>query len=151
MLLFSPNKHQLVQFVAKHKEKIETKGIEFNGPHPLSKIKSRKLVAFLYHIKYPNKEETLDEKMFPDWLFDAVASDENHEALVKAAEEGSTLHGRQFDILGENNIRPALSFDLPDLVFATVQIGNRALSKGKGKDPYTWDPNIDNVPSHPGG
>lgn len=151
-LLFSSDGESLEIFTSDLRENYNRKGIQYNGPHDLPTVNPEKLILFLDHINSSTYAEEGNEiSKFP-WVLFKIAENKNHrQFLVEAAKEKSRLYAKEFVIIGQSGIKPALKFDLPDSVFATVTIGKREHPKGKGNSVYTWDPNIDNIPSHPDG
>jgi hypothetical protein len=151
-LLFSSDGGSLEGFTSNLREYYNKKGIQYKGPHDLPTINSEKLILFLDHLHSSTvAEEKNDTSRFP-WVLFKIAEDEDHrQFLVEAAKNQSRLYAKEFVIIGQSGIKTALTFNLPDSVFATVTIGKREHTKGKGNSIYTWDPNIDNIPSHPDG
>ena len=149
-LLFSSDGKLLENFKSKLREKYDEKGIQYNGPHDKPAIKTNKLILFLDHLHSSTvTEDKNNTTKFPQYLFEIAEDEDNRQMLVEAAKDQSRLYATEFVIVGQNGIKPALTFDLPDSIFATVTIGKREHPKGKGESVYTWDPNIDNIPSHP--
>lgn len=148
-LLFSSDGKLLENFKSKLREKYDKKGIQYNGPHDKPAIKAKKLILFLDHLHSSTVTEDKNNTLeFPHYLFEIAEDEDNRQMLVEAAKDQSRLYAKEFVIVGQSGIKPALTFDLPDSIFATVTIGKREHTKGKGESVYTWDPNIDNIPSH---
>jgi hypothetical protein len=151
LLLFSSNRDALEEFNSGVKQQMNKKGGQYDGPMAFPVVKPDELIAFLYHINDPNTERTPSRDELSGWLFDAIDSKPNLDAVITAAKQGNALLTRQYRILGDELIKSALSFDLPNSVNAAVKVGQRKHHKGSGHDPYTWNPNVDHIPSHPDG
>lgn len=150
LLFFSTDQEALLDLISDIREKVDKKGGEYKGPMPLPQVDPDLLHAFLLHISDPESEETMERKHFPDWLFDAMDSEEHVEALVSASENESALFARRLEIMGDRVVSSILSLDVPDEVLTVATSIKKTHQKGRNS-PYTWDPSIDHIPSHPDG
>jgi len=150
LVVFSAKRNRLEVLVDEIQEDIESGGGEFIGPYKPPVVDSNQLREFLTHLQNPDSGgEKFDESY--NWLFDVADSEENLEALATIAQNEQPVFARKFNISGGREIKLALSFQLPEEIFATAKVGKKTHQKGNGYDPYTWDPSADTVPSHPDG
>ncbi|WP_420181828.1 hypothetical protein ACNO8S_09545 [Haloarcula sp. KBTZ06] len=151
IIFFSQIRHELDNFSDQFRSEVDAKGSEYLGPYPLPEVDSAELARFLIHIKDPDSDEAPDRDLLEEWLFDIVSNKKNLETLISASEENSSIFGRRYQIFGDHAIKTALSREIPEEVFAAAQIDWQEYDKGSGHDPYTWDPNVDHIPTHPDG
>lgn len=150
LLFYSTDQETLHTFSSKFREKLDKKGGEYSGPMTLKTANPGILQAFLLHITDPNSDETADRDDFPEWLFEVLDSEEDLETLVSASMEEQAVFGCQYQIMGDHVVASILSFDLPDEVSSVATSIKKTHQKGNN-DPYTWNPNVDHIPSHPNG
>lgn len=150
ILLFSTCQTSLNELVSEIRANLEKKGAEYSGPAAYPTVNPDRLGFYLYHLKYPEADAEFNEIEYESWLFDVLEDEEHLRAMVQAAEEEDALFSRKFRVYGEKPIRETLKLLSSDKVYATVELGHRSHQKQKSS-PYGWDPDLDNVPSHPDG
>lgn len=148
VLFFSSDQHTLNGFSSEFRKPLDEKGMDYKRPLTPPRVKPDNIAYFLKHIKDPDSEDTPSKDQFANWLLDAVDNEENLNMIINASEERKSISARIYKIVGYRSIQTALSFELPDSVGATVQIDQRTHRKGGENSPYTWDPNVDHIPSH---
>ncbi|WP_152041795.1 hypothetical protein [Salinigranum salinum] len=151
LILCSPNRHSLTALTTRIRSKLDEKGAQYNGPKTPPAISYREVHRFLRHLTEPDSEETPEKRDLDEILFRIADSEEHVRDLVSIVEDESDLFVRELLIVGDDSIRSAFSFDNPDDVFVLATLGQRRHQKGRGFDPYSWDPNLDHIPSHPDG
>jgi len=148
--LFSTCQASLDELVSEIKATLDKKGAEYSGPAAHPTVDPDKLRFYLYHVKYPEADAEFNNVNYEHWLSDVLEDEENLKAMLQAAEEGDALCARSFRVYGEKVIRETLESLSSDKVHATVELGHRSHQKQESS-PYGWDPDLDNIPSHPDG
>ena len=154
LLFISSNHDALERFNSGFRKKIEKKGGQYDGPTPLPKVKPELLDSFLLYISDSESGKTVGLSDYPDWLFDALDSEEHLDMMVSTSKNNDPLYARRYQIMGEHVTSSVLSFDLPEEIMAVATSTQKTHLKSHQKDvqgTYTWDPNVDHIPSHPDG
>ena len=146
LIIFSADRSGLQNVVDGIRKELERKGSEYQGPINHERVKHGKLRQFLRHIDDPDSDRTAGAENLPDWLFDAVKSDEHVDALLDAAESKNGVSGHEIRIVGNDSIGSILSrIDVPQGICVAAVIGPKRYGKGSGNDPYTYNPNVEHV------
>lgn len=151
IIFFSTNRDELLQFKSQFRDRLDKKGTQYDGPIPLPQVTPGEVTKFLHHINSPEQDNNEDEDLPEEWLFKIATTEENINMLVSASQNNSPLFARQYHIVGSKSVTELLSFDLPEPVYAAVALGKKNHPSGGGHDPYTWNPDLDHIPSHPDG
>lgn len=148
VILFSRINDEFREFNSKFRGHIDKKGVDYDGPVAPPKISPGHVREFLNHAD--NLESTEHGNADHYRLLDKISSSEdNVEMLHSASQGGSSISTRIYVIYDQNAVSSALSIDFPDSVFGTISTGYREHPVGSSQNSGTWDPNNDNVPSHP--
>jgi len=150
ILFFSSDRDTLQAFNDEFREHVDTKGGEYKGPFKPKTVSPGLLHSFLLHINDPEAENTGSRDDYPDWLFDALDSEAHLETMIDASWNEEGLFARRYEIMGDHVVSSVLSVDVPEEVMTVATTIKKTHRKGN-KSPYTWNPNVDHIPSHPDG
>jgi ribosomal protein S10 len=146
LTLYSSDRDALDNLTSAIRSNLDKKGAQYNGPINPPPISDHEVHQFLRHLNNPDAKGTPNKKDIKQILFEIAGSDEDIKQLVVTVQNESPIFVRIFKIVGEESIRSAFSFEKPENVFVAATLGKKTHSKGRGYDPYSWDPNIDHIP-----
>jgi len=139
-----------MEFNSSLRDKLDKTGGPYEGPMTLPQIDRKQIDRFLLYIFNSELDEAADDDEFPHWIFELARDKENREMLLTASKDDCGLYARRYNFLSERTVKVGFSLEPPSSVGVIAQLDKR--THGKGKDgPVTWDPNVDHIPSHPGG
>lgn len=147
LILCSADVDSLDALVSTIRSNLDKKGAQYSGPSA-HRLSHQEISQFLRHLDDPESEKTADKNEIKNIFFEIASNNKNINRLALIAQNQSDISIRRIIIVGQESIRDGFSFDKPDDVFVVAVVGQKQHKKGRGYDPYTWDPNVDHIPSY---